>query len=287
MERLNLQIRPFAGPELQLKVGSFEPGLLLVSTHRSLMDQELFALTAAVGDNTWSPEPFQQGFEAFGVVAHRVTYNAGFVEGSGSIEDNSKDVYGRVAYKIGGLAADGVGQGEGLPANPKPWSEKSVSVSGFAYKGIGTLGTPVVALGSPTRSTRGPQDPATILDAAGPQDGFQVFGGDVAVNFLDLMGRAGLVDRKNDAPLLADPATTDLKTTSQFAELSWVAYPWLVPAARWESIKVGADKTDRVSLTVTALVRANIKTFLAADWEKPTDGKLVNEEGVAGISFGF
>ena len=264
MERLNLQIRPFEGPELQFKVGSFEPGLLLVSTHRSLMDQELFALTATVGDNTWAPEPFQQGFEAFGVVAHRVTYNAGFVEGSGSIADNSKDVYGRVAYKVGGLAADGVGQGEGLPANPKPWSEKSVTVSGFAYKGQGILDTP---------------------DAT--RDAFRAFGGDVGVNFLDLMARAGLVDRKNDAPLIADPTTTDLKTTSQFAELSWVAYPWLVPAARWESIKVGADKTDRVSLTVTALVRANIKTFVAADWQKPQGGKLENEEGLAGISFGF
>lgn len=68
MERVNLLVRPLDSPALQLKVGSFEPGIMLSSSHRSILDQELLALTLPVGDNPWAPEGFQQGFEAYGML---------------------------------------------------------------------------------------------------------------------------------------------------------------------------------------------------------------------------
>ncbi|MFN8176870.1 MAG: hypothetical protein U0167_03035 [bacterium] len=271
MERVNLQVRPLDSPALQFKVGSFEPGIMLVSTHRSLMDQELWALTQPAGDNPWAPEAFQQGFEAYGMLQHRVLYNAGLVEGSGSLGDKSKDVYARLAYKLGGLPFDGVPSGGAeatMPANPKPWSETSVALSGFVYKGKGLL-----AGGDPA-------DPNS-------EDPFRVVGGDVAVNYRDLMAHAGYTDRKDDRPLLADPATTDVKIKSTFAELSWVAYPWLIPAARWESTEVVSDKAEQASLTVNGLVRANVKTFLAANWVKEPEGKYTNEGATLGVIIGF
>jgi hypothetical protein len=277
MERVNLLVRPLDSPALQLKVGSFEPGIMLASTHRSIMDQELLALTQPAGENPWAPEGFQQGFEAYGVLQHRVLYNAGLVEGSGSIGDNSKDVYARLAYKFGGLPFDGVPSGgaeAAMPANPKPWSETSLALSGFVYNGKGNM--------DPT--TPVPTDPNAW-------DPFRAVGGDVAVNYLDLMARAGYTDRKDDRFELADPTITDVSIKHQFAEVSWVAYPWLIPAGRWESSEVDDnttdEKTEQVSFTLNGLARANVKSFLAANWVKEPGGKFVNVGGTLGVLIGF
>ncbi len=269
--RVNLLVRPLDSPAMQFKVGSFEPGLILTSNHRRLMDQKLQVLAQTVGDNPWAPEGFQQGFEAYGVVQHRVLYNAGLVEGSGSVGDKSKDVYGRLGYKFGGMAFDGVSSGgteAALPDNPKPWSETSLAISGFAYKGKGLL------------EGGDPADPNS-------RDPFRVVGGDVTVNYLDLMAHGGYTDRKDDRPFLADPTITDVSVKNQFAEVAWVAYPWLIPAGRWESFKVADEKTDKVSFTLSCLARANVKSFLAADWVKEPGGKLVNEGATLGVLVGF
>jgi len=267
MERVNVLVRPFSSPVMQFKVGAFEPGIMLVSTHRSLMDQELLALTEPAGDNPWAPEAFQQGLEAYGVVQHRVLYNAGVVEGSGSVGDRSKDVYGRLGYKWGGLSFDGVATGGATgEANPKPWSEKSVAISAFAYHGTALL---VNDLG-----------PA-------PKDGFNEYGGDVALAWLDLAAHAGYTDRKDDRLFLDEPSITDAKVKNTFAELYWVAFPWLIPGVRFESFKVIDDQTQQASFTVNGLVRANVKTFLAANWVKPQGGSFTNEGATLGLLVGF
>lgn len=288
MERVNLQARPLDTPALELKIGSFEPGLMLVSSHRSMLDQELLALTEPVGSNPWSAEGFQQGFEAFGILQHRVLYNAGLVEGSGSLSDNRKDVYGRLAYKVGGLPFDGVPSGgpdAALPTNPKPWSEKSVAVSGFGYHGNGVLAEPELAA-MPLRIRSLPARAAQAIDL-GSNDPFRVVGGDVAVNFLDLLAHGGYTDRKDDSQLLEGTPVSDLKIKNTFGELSWVAFPWLVPAGRWERLQVADDKFDQASFTVNGLVRANVKSFVAATWTKEPGGKFVNEGGSLGVMFGF
>jgi hypothetical protein len=271
MERVNLLVRPLDSPALQFKVGSFEPGIMLVSSHRSILNQESLVLTQPVGDNPWAPDGFQQGLEAYGMLQHRVLYNAGLVEGSGSLGDHSKDVYARLAYKFGGLPFDGAPSGAAeaaLPANPQPWSETSLSLSGFIYKGKGLL------------EGGDPLDPNS-------QDPFRMAGGDVAVNYHDVMARAGYTDRKDDRLFVADPTIVDVSIKSQFAELSWVAYPWLIPAGRWESFKITDEQTDRVSLTVNGLARANVKSFLASSWVKEPGGKFTNEGGTLGVIIGF
>ena len=274
MERINLLVRPLESPALQFKIGSFEPGLMLISSHRSILVQEPAVLTEAVDDNPWAAEGFQQGLEAYGMPQHRVLYNVGLVEGSGSLGDKSKDFYGRIAYKIGGLPFDGVPSGGAsaeLPANPKPWSEKSVALSAFAYKGRGIL----------------VRDPSAVDTDPDVLDPFHVLGGDVAVNYLDLIAHAGYTDRKDDRLFVADPTIINVAVKNQFAELSWVVYPWLIPAGRWEQFKVGDEKTERVSFTVNGLVRANVKSFLAANWVKEPAGQFTNEGATAGILVGF
>lgn len=271
MERVNLLVRPLDSPALQFKIGSFEPGIMLISSHRSILVQEPLVLTEPAGDNPWAAEGFQQGLEAYGMIQHRVLYNAGVVEGSGSLGDKTKDVYARMAYKLGGLPFDGVPTGgaeAALPANPEPWSETSVAFSAFVYEGRGLL------------DGGDPADPNA-------RDPFRVVGGDVAVNYLDLMAHAGYTDRKDDRLFLADPTLTDVKVKNTFAELSWVAYPWLIPAGRFESFKVADEKTDQLSFTLTGLARANVKSFLAGTWVREPGGKFINEGATLGVLIGF
>ena len=80
---------------------------------------------------------------------------------------------------------------------------------------------------------------------------------------------------------------TDVSIKNQFAELSWVALPWLIPAGRWESFEVADDKTEQVSFTLSGLARANVKSFLAANWVKEPGGKYANEGATLGVIIGF
>ena len=290
MERINLLVRPLDSPALQFKIGSFEPGIMLISSHRSILAQEPAALTEPAGDNPWAPEGFQQGLEAYGILQHRFLYNAGVVEGSGSLGDKSKDVYGRLAYKFGGLSFDGAATGRAdssVGANPKPWSETSVALSAFAYKGKGL--SSLTAAASLAGGAPGRHAFRSVLEAA-PDPGenpFRVFGGDVAVNYFDLMAHAGYTDRKDDGLRVDEAEPGEVSVKSGFFELSWVAYPWLIPSARWESFQVAEDKTQKLSFTIDGLARANVKTFLAADWLKEPGGSFTSEGGTLGVIIGF
>jgi hypothetical protein len=290
LQRINLQFRPFTSPAFQLKVGSFEPGLLLVSNHRRLTDHTYFPLSVPVLDNGWTAEEWQQGVEFFGVVGHRLQYNAGYVEGSGNVTNNSKDYYGRVAYKIGGLRLDGTtksGSDTGLAANPKPWSEKSLRISAFVYKGRPFLSDTTTTLTTDPGCLTLPCDVFAVDSTLSQNDPFRIYGGDIAWIFKDLIVNAGLMDRTDRRPVLADPAITDVKTKIRYGEIGWVAYPWLVPAARWESFDIEGQKLERVSLTVNLLIRANVKGYIAADQIKETGTSYETEEVVGGVVFGF
>ncbi len=286
MERINVLFRPFNSPAFQFKIGSFEPGIFLVSNHRRLTDHRYFVTNETAGDNGWSAEPFQQGIEFFGVAAHRLLYNGGYVEGVGNASNNAKDVYGRVAYKFGGERLDGTTKGaEGghMAENPKPWSEKSLTVSAFAYKGSPLLSeTTSILVNDPNTNIVTPVETTVFQD-----DRFTVYGGDVAWNFLDLIVRAGMSNRSDRRPFLSNPSATDQSIKTRFGEVDWVAYPWLIPAARWESFEVAGVKQDRISLTVQFLVRANVRAFVAADQLKEPASSYKTEEVVAGVVFGM
>ncbi|MBI3450102.1 MAG: hypothetical protein HY049_14460 [Acidobacteria bacterium] len=288
LERMSILFRPWSSPAFQFKVGAFDPGLLLISTHRSVVTTEYLSLTQTVGDNGWAAEPTQNGAEFFGVAAHRLLYNAGYVEGAGNAASNSKDVYGRVAYKFGGLTLDGTTKGTaaaGLPANPKPWSEKSFTVSAFVYKGSPLLSQTTTTLVNDPNTNIVSQVDTTIEQ----DDRFTMYGGEVKVNFLNLIFYAGASARTDRHPFLADfsPAATDVSSKNWWGEAQWVALPWLIPAARWESFDVAGAKTERYTATVNMLVRANVKTFVAADWLKEPTLKYRTEEIVAGLVFGL
>jgi hypothetical protein len=291
LERFVLLVRPFRSPAFQFKLGAFDPGLLLISSHRSLITTEPFILTEPVGDNGWAVEPDQQGIEFFGVAGHRFLYDAGLVEGSGNVTNNRKDYYGRVAYKFGGLALDcftkgGMDHDEAV-TKPKPWSEKSVTLSAFIYKGSPLLNQTTTDFQTDPGCTTLPCPIVPVDTTLSQEDKFQMYGGDLAWNFLDLIVHAGGATRTDRMPYLADPTDTDVKTDNIFGEILWVAYPWLVPSVRWESFSVAGDKGERVTLDLDFLIRANVKAWVAVDCLKAEGSNYNTDEIAGGVAFGF
>jgi hypothetical protein len=290
LERFFVIFRPWTSPAFQFKVGAFDPGLLLLSSHRSLIDADVGILSQTVGDNGWTAEPAQEGIEFYGVASHRLLYNVGLVEGTGNASNNSKDYYGRLAYKFGGMRLDGTtakGAEAGLPANPKPWSEKSLTVSAFIYEGIPLLSQTTAIFQTDPACTVLPCPIVEIDTTLSQEDKFGMYGGDLAWNFLDVIIRAGASTRTDKRPYLADPTDTDVKSKNRFGEVDWVAFPWLVPALRWESFELAGDTTDRATLAVNFLIRANVKGFLAADQVKESGSDYHTEEIAGGVAVGF
>ena len=82
-----------------------------------------------------------KGIEMYGVAQHRIFYTVGLTNGLGPAPEGStqthasKDVYGRVDYKFGGMGLDGDTTGVTLP--PENWREKSLRVGLLGYSGRG------------------------------------------------------------------------------------------------------------------------------------------------------
>jgi hypothetical protein len=56
---------------------------------------------------------------------------------------------------------------------------------------------------------------------------------------------------------------------------------------RFESFKVINDTSQQASFTINGLVRANVKTYLAANWIKGPGGSFINEGATLGLLVGF
>ncbi len=146
----NMFTKVFPNNFLYLRIGQFIPELVtFASNHRGLT-------LAPYSFNTYGPslgssfqtahmhgagpfgiENFQLGIEASGIINSRWRYVTGLVNGNGAAEDNNsaKDGYGRLSYKIGGMAFDGTGIGEASESSEV--GENSLTLGVFGYKGTG------------------------------------------------------------------------------------------------------------------------------------------------------
>lgn len=287
VERAYVSFKPWVNPVLALKVGLFEPGIALVSNHRRITGARYWLTRPPAGlgpdrgagiendqvlDNEFRLEsPAQAGIEFWGIFSHRGLWNAGYVEGRFNEPNNSKDAYVRIAGKWGGMRLDGtVKEGEEFSAEkPQPWREVSVTASAFAYRGTATL------------------------DAGPPEfkDDFTIVGADVQVNLKDLIIHAGISRGNNDNPDIEATAFTDVDSEVNFAELDWVALPWLVPALRYETYELtdgfADDKRVRWVPSLNFLIRANVLAFVTAEVERERFGNFNTEEIEGGLVIAF
>ncbi|MEX2662309.1 MAG: hypothetical protein WD227_10270 [Vicinamibacterales bacterium] len=266
-----------SGTAFNLKIGRFAPEITQPISHSHLLTTGgpapllQFVPIAAHGgsqvgghDATGIALPHSvDGLEVYGILRHRVLYSAGLANGLGpgdeSMDGNdAKDVFGRVAFKIGGLPLDG----EGFTPSDKNWQERSLTLGVFAYRGDGSG---VLARG------QGHHADELIEDRTFTRVGF-----DVSVFFQDLNLLAGMVRGRDTLAEYEEMAghgdeveveftgEDDFTYRTWFVEADYVAKPWLHGALRYEWLDPANQRQPsfkRIVPNVTALIRANVKAY--------------------------
>jgi hypothetical protein len=132
---------------------------------------------------------------------------------------------------------------------------------------------------------------------------FNVLGS--AVIYEDNLNKAVSYDSKTT---FGDGFDDDFKTYIYTAEVDWVAYPWLMPAVRYEWIQpdysytasssyakdsenpVTSQRFERLSMDVIVLLRANIKLVAGAHFsigEPPPAGSHWRDQFRLGLNIAF
>ena len=189
------------------------------------------------------------------------TYAAGVGNGQRDGENydknKSKDFYGRVTYKIGGLGEIGGTEGQGSSTSAF-YIDNSFRIGGFAYSG-------------------------TAVASAGDDD-FSVIGGDIDWWFNRLNVVAAAMQMKSTY------AGFERKSFTYFSEANYVLYPWLIAYARYEFTDKNTDDNLNAQTTIlpaiVAMVRANVKCSL--EYKIPLDSAGKNTGGlIFQVDFGL
>jgi len=241
-----------------VRVGLIAPEVLFISNRR-VLGPDYWITTLIVGDNNWSLEPNQKGFEAYGTKAQgRLLYNIGLVEGRGNRQNSQKDFYGHVAYKFDGLRYDGVGG----TTTDKLWRDDSFQLGGFVYLGRATLG------------------------AIRQKDTFHMLGFDFLVSGSDVSFFGGFSWQRDDSPIIGLPDTS-MTAANMLLELNYVIYPWLIPTFRFERFELEGVEDLRLTPTLQVLVRANLRAFMAIQLTDPHDDDFEARQIDWGLDVGF
>jgi hypothetical protein len=236
------------------------------------------AIFGSPGD-TWTVSDKYTGIEANGVIGGRFNYALGFNAGTNFNVKNSQTVYAHLGFKLGGLRLDGEGGG-GATETATPWAENAFTLDAFALRtasnfqpAAAPMGATVMFADNCATGASGPQSPClddVILAAGGSLRG--------QIQSFELNAGA-YVESHNHAT----PDNLGALAVTQFDEVSYIVFPWFVPAARIELSQV-TPKADSVTGApgifgtrayydlrfipgVAALVRPNVKLTLTAQFE--------------------
>jgi len=185
------------------------------------------------------------GIEAWGAVtgpANKggVEYAAGVVQGtSGRPENNNfKDYYGTISYKIGGLGVAGSRtESSEQPNTAEGYEETSFSIGTFAY--------------------RGKSQPALtgVSEDWLMRAGFRT---DFWLKDLNVFGAAvfGTDELRGDA-------TRTVDSSSIMAEVDYRLLPWIMPSYRFEKTNFSDGRRNVIEMipSVNFLVRANVRVL--------------------------
>lgn len=279
--------------------------------------------------NMWGFFPNQKGIEFFGGLngpkgKGGFEWAAGIVNGEQSIKqmafggqsdglgaptrehgrfDNNdfKDFYGRLSYKIGGMGVMGGGEAEESLAATENWQDgktlfgnvkSSVKFGVFYYRGKSDF---------PSEKN---------------QDRFSRYGADVdwIIGNFNIVGSTVVYDDNLDKDVSYNigyptEATNDaFKTHIHTIEVDWVVYPWLMPAVRYEWIQpdysytefstyakpnenpVTSKNFERLCFDVAILLRANVKLVAGTHFsigEPPASGSHWRDQVRIGLDIAF
>ena len=266
---------PF-GPEnlFHFRIGKFTPNVADVF-------QEMFLTTDAGVDSVFNynpiglnggtglgadevtPNPISfpvlvRGIEVYGIVKHRLMYTAGIANGiplPDQFGNNSKDYYGRLDYKIGGMGLDGDMGGKEAP--DKNWRDDSLRLGVFAYRGnAGGVDFPFTDDAGNKINVQDDHFVRTGFFASAYWKDLNVFG--AYVHGKDTLRQ---YDGTSGDFLVEIEPTYD----SWFVQADYVIFPWLHGAARYETVTPGDRSVPSLRtgvFNVSGLIRANIKAIL-------------------------
>ena len=272
VEHAQVLFNDLFGPKhaLNLTVGRGFPTLTSFGPHSSYLGDQLITNLPLTGIYGVSSDPFTlvdnyNGAEVTGVIAKgRVDYSVGLTAGKNTRGGrfNSDNVYGHVGFKLGGMRLDGEGS-QGPKDALKPWSEDAVTIDAFAFHSREHSGDLITPVGGTTPGAALDDSAVTVGGAARLQLGSAELnlGGywqDHNHATAQAVSGAGLPDR--------------VKADVEWGELSYVVFPWLVPAVRVERIGIrpsGGTNVSDVHLMpgIAFLIRANIKAVLVGNIE--------------------
>lgn len=255
LKRLFFQANDVLGPKnaLNIRMGRFEPGITdgLTDNNRVMLEHATTLDWKVTGK--WRPRDQQSGIELNGIFSHNFQYALGVVNGEAKTigdDTDEKDFYGRVAFKIGGLALDGYQPEEMTELQQiENWADNAITLGVYAYSGN------------------------YETDSVGRDNDFDRFGVDFHGNYdrFDLF--AGVISGVDKNPFGFVPDTSDavreLNSLAWFVEAYYIIYPWLIPGVRVGSGSsdindVDYDKFTTISPNLTIMARANVRFTLEA-----------------------
>ncbi len=280
VERAVVIFNDLIGPAhaVNLWVGKGSGTLNSFGPHSTYIGDSMIAsspVTALFGgtSNSWNLTDNFQTAEVNGVVEGLVDYSAGITNGANTAAHTPTNVYVHAGAKFGGVRLDGE-DNSSVPDPKQPWAETAVTVDAFFYHSKSSFTT---------------VDPAGTPDMPLPDlarsDVANVIGGHVRAQLESLELDAGA-----NYELHSNPSTTGkVAALSQFDELSYVVFPWLVPAVRFEYTRLAPDRgtavsDERISIGAAALVRPNIKLVLTGQLEAATGVPPAGWGAVGGVA---
>jgi len=269
IEHATMQFNDLVGPvhAANLLIGKGMAQLTSFGAHSTyLSDMAMpmtneFALAGLDGDGWMLTENYKMA-EINGTLQGRFSYSVGLNAGENDITRSPRNFYGHVGYKFGGVRLDGE-KGSAVPNPMKPWAESAVTVDAFAYRS------------------------STVF--SGVRDKALVLGGQLRAQLDSLELDAGAIYEMHDN---GGDAGAKANVLRQYDELSYVVYPWLVPALRFDLAQyapdTGATATNmKISAGAAAIIRANIKMVLSLNLEHSSaDLPPGGWEGIDALSAG-
>lgn len=262
VEHAQVLFNDLVGPKhaVNLTVGRGFPTLTSFGPHSSYLGDAFITTVPVTGIYGTSSDPFTlvdnyNGVELTSVLGGVIDASIGVTAGKNTVPGrffNSENVYGHVGAKLGGMRLDGEGS-QGPADAMRPWAENAVTVDVFAFRSRETFPTPAAI------------DPATPPVA----DTSLTLGADLRAQLGSAELNAGAYTMHHDRGTASLDA---VNTNVEWGELSYVLFPWLVPAVRVERIELrpagGPNVSDyHVMPGIAFLLRANIKAILVGNIE--------------------
>jgi hypothetical protein len=259
VEHAQVLFNDLVGPKhgINLVVGRGFPTLTSFGPHSSYLGDALITTVPVTAIYGVSTDPFTlvdnyNGAELNGVFAGYLDWSAGVSTGKNSFGGrfNSENAYAHLGYKLGGLRLDGEGT-QGPKDAMRPWAETALTVDVFGYHGREHFAVP----GSSPAESTGDTTRTFGVTARGQA-------GSAELN-------AGWYTQRHDR---GTSTLAKVDADVEWGELSYVVFPWMVPAVRVE--RIGLKPSDGSNVNdvhlmpgVAFLVRPNVKAVLVGNIE--------------------